>query len=128
MSESKHTPGPWRWGGGWHDAVEGARLQEETDDEFAGPKYADCGLYAGEKPLLPIGLDHYRPHFDGDFTELSDADRNLIAAAPDLLEACKMSLRMAEPYEGCVGCEPQEDLCGTLRSAIAKAEAHQKTG
>lgn len=57
MNETKHTPGPWEWSG---DYLYGPDYQEVIGDCF----------FAGEQSL-----------------SCSNADRRLIAAAPDLLQA-----------------------------------------
>ncbi len=74
MSEIKHTPGPWYWG----------------EDMFHGGYtglFRDCG------DDLDTDVAYPQCENDGDtgaawFDEITDADRHLIAAAPDLLEAC----------------------------------------
>jgi len=63
MSESKHTPGPW----------EVARGCELTGYPF----YAICGMSGDEK------RDY----------ETLEANRHLIAAAPDLLEALEWAMK-----------------------------------
>jgi hypothetical protein len=54
----------------------------------------------------------------------------LIAAAPDLLEACKAKLAYCKKYEGCQDAALLEgeycsDECAAIAAAIAKAEDHQ---
>jgi len=113
----KHTPGPWQWGDGWKELETNPR---DPNHEYTGPKYADIGLNGPDKrnPIIPIRVDHYEIEWDSanDLLDLTPANRALIAAAPDLLEACKAM----------VSCEygTQKALeAGRLcRNAIKKAE------
>jgi hypothetical protein len=92
MAETKHTPGPWTAEMG---AGKGAWVKGST----------------GEWSALACG----------DTDESANANAALIAAAPDLLSACRAALaafdgsniRIAAEYVGAVG---------ELRDAIAKAE------
>ncbi|KKK87644.1 hypothetical protein LCGC14_2751190 [marine sediment metagenome] len=107
---SKHTPGPWHWG--FPDG-EDERSQLEGNVEYPemNPVLMAWGCQPkcipGGCPLLP-----------------KKADRDLITAAPDLLEAAKMAFTDLESYEW-------TDLPGgyavlrtvrELQAAIAKAE------
>lgn len=95
---SEHTEGPWEWSG----------------DDIDGPDYAivlerrvDCGTYCqGGTARL----------------EISDADRRLIAAAPDLLAALEriVALGASDPerFRAEIG-----DADKQARAAIAKARA-----
>lgn len=101
-SEAKHTPGPW----------------------FIGT--VDCNHGKCEK----IVDKHGRPVFDGNsdycriqgkdvfFVDAYDADLQLAAAAPELLEACKAAL---DHLDGCSHGYPDE-LWDQLETAITKAE------
>ena len=92
MSDTKHTQGPWRtlWGQDTM-AVETADdrivASADFDDDDDGIPYDEC-----------------------------KANANLIAAAPDLLEACEWMLEHCD-QGGVVGKEP----CDNARAAIAKA-------
>ncbi len=82
---AEHTPGPWR--------VE---------------KYVSAvGMYCIVEP-------HGRSLA---FTDIraNEADANLLAAAPDLLEACKRALRDMTEWDG-------DELIPLIEAAIAKAE------
>ena len=89
-----HTPGPWRW-------ERSGLLAEEHD-----------------------GLSYYGAILRclGNVTP-TEADARLIAAAPDLLAACK---DISDSYGCCEtpGCDTDNPKCigSTARAAIAKAE------
>ena len=68
--ETKHTPGPWSWG---TDPMENI-CDITLDIEATGYSILRCCV----KPLEPNAM--------------------LIAAAPDLLEACKAALSDDQPY------------------------------
>lgn len=62
----------------------------------------------------------------GKYENESIADARLIAAAPDLLEACKIALTTIEDAQAIIGTTGEgsqdEEAARTLRSAISKAE------
>ena len=110
---SKHTPGPWT-------AVKNSAYWEiDGPDDFGG--VADtCASSAGE------------PDF-GRSMALGEANARLIAAAPDLLAACKAALELAEGDDPGAGCDTREEaeaarcrwresIEQSIRAAIAKAE------
>jgi hypothetical protein len=69
----KHTPGPWEWVG---------RDLEAGDYETVIETEVSCGTYCyGGSPVVKV----------------SAADKLLIAAAPDLLEALRGVLSIADP-------------------------------
>jgi hypothetical protein len=87
----KHTPGPWEIEGEGQDVV----------------------------GILAMGHNHFIAKLSGWATEIQDANARLIAAAPDLLEACKVALSIIEA---------EQEACGIyrahteiIRAAIAKA-------
>ena len=95
MKISKHTRGPWR-------------------HKVAGANYWIMAEY--DRYIAYIG------GADGVFTTHPntphEANARLIAAAPDLLEACKLVFQNLEPLYS------SEHLCiKMLRTAIAKAES-----
>jgi len=67
MSESKHTPGPW-------DALSHDFGRTKVWEVVAGPK-ADT--------VVELSL----------FSQNAEHDAKLIAAAPDMLQACEMALQ-----------------------------------
>lgn len=94
-----HTPGPWRWVPG-----EGNELAQLVGED--------------EVPVCDFGACYeFNDQVGG--TEPSIDDQALMAAAPDLLAACKQVLRDE------MGIEDTE-LYDILQAAIAKAEAVQK--
>lgn len=95
-----HTPGPWK------------------SFEMAMGEYAVNPANGG---LLVCELRTLNP-----FSPEAAANARLIASAPELLEACRRALVLAEPYEGVAGCGDQQSLCQHLRAAIAKAVGDEK--
>jgi len=93
MSESKHTKGPWHW------------------------EYSD-GL---RKRLTTVGSDVFTAALTDDYfpyVDIDEPDANLIAAAPELLEALEFALQQT----GCDGDLCTEDWHEEARKAIAKAK------
>ena len=80
MNNAKHTPGPWVILKGYDGTVEVS----------ASRPYRINNISAGT-PLICYVYQH--PKFDG-FS--SQANANLIAAAPELLEACKNLLTLTQ--------------------------------
>lgn len=91
--QTGHTPGPW-----FYDGTSNVRSN--------GP----------DSPNAAIAYD---PRDHAHITEVTRANARLIAAAPDLLEACKMLLNRCE-LEGVEWIDMTE-----ARAAIAKAEGKQ---
>ena len=97
MSYSGHTPGPWEW----------------IEDKFNGGYSGVVGKDNAEV-LFP---NHRNDGDDGDawFEDFpSEADRNLIAAAPDMYEA----LRSIENDDGSI----PNTIWEMAQKALAKAE------
>ena len=103
---SKHTPGPWSW-----DIANGWLVAPDIEV----PEDSDLGTI-----VLAYCADDEGP---------TEADANLIAAAPDLLEACKSAIvwvayataRDPNTTHPKAIQNAQEDL-DAMRAAIAKAE------
>lgn len=94
-----HTPGPW---------------EVRSGDVIRRPHW----IRGGGHTIAEVFWDEY---FDeGD----PAANAALIAAAPDLLDACKLVQPVLERYalEGPAGNSVAEQFRDALRSAIAKAE------
>lgn len=62
-------------------------------------------------------------HVDSSFSDVLQANANLIAAAPDLLAACKAALEKitGTGQDGTLGHHPDNPVPAQLRAAIAKA-------
>lgn len=104
MSEAKHTPGPWRLGG---DGIYGqSRL-------VGGDEVRQCVCHIGAAGI-------YRNDRNAELLEC-DANARLIAAAPELLEACKAAKKLLEPDL----IEPGRRVFWKLVAAIAKAEGNK---
>ena len=94
-----HTPGPWTKQGGY--------LTIYT--------LTDCATNA-----IAHTLHHANSNGSTVTREQAEANANLIAAAPDLLAACK---RIEAWFDGCIGrgeLRPNVEL-DAIRAAIAKA-------
>jgi len=96
MSESKYTPGPW--------TAEAKDLGGEV------PSWRVYNMPEGQQ----VASVH-RWNGEGD-----EANAHLIAAAPDLLEACKEALVRLECHN-----HPDGRRLDNLRAAIAKAEGQE---
>lgn len=122
------TPGPWKWGSGWQELESDPR---DFRKEFTGPKYADLSLRgADNKTIIGIGIDHWNIEWDSknELADFTNADRALIAAAPELLNALKgMQIVYAEyvalhPDALSKSFEIVTDMVRAMNAAISKAE------
>lgn len=121
----KATPGPW--------TANIARLQPDAPPfgftitvEGKVPYLASAGVATNDHALI---VDkQFRAAVTTGFTEEEvEANAYLLAAAPDLLAACKESLDFHEATFATVGSgdyetEEQADIASMLKAAIAKAE------
>lgn len=93
---AKHTPGPWTWDDGspWiYREINGATVARVAED--------NGHMVAEYRKPMPMS-----------------ANARLIAAAPDLLEACRAALEwLGECHKG----THQAEIADELRAAIAKA-------
>ena len=103
MSETKHTPGPWRW------RMHGA----SGDTKLVG---------SNEVPLVWQDRHWQCPS--------QDANAALIAAAPDLLAACEKYIELEDWQDddprGAVTDVDYAEVAEMLRAAIAKARKAQQ--
>jgi hypothetical protein len=97
MSETKHTPGPW--------------VICRESDELGTIGMPVCRME--DDNAIVIGC----PQDWGPTIDNLKADCRLIAAAPDLLEACKLSL----PYLNYSADGSGDNDCEAIKAAIAKA-------
>jgi hypothetical protein len=99
MSETKHTPGPWYWCDG-EDEDDMSYLTSASGQICSFGKFGEYYPQCGDEPC--------------------EADRNLIAAAPELLEAATNALWW---WDGGNKISPKASDCiARLRAAIAKAK------
>jgi len=118
MSESKHTPGPWRWE---IDGTMSGRgpviLSEEKYDDGSPRQLAEL-----ETSETNHGAKRARWRRQPDADEI-EANARLIAAAPDLLAACKAVEHQLRTGESSDGDERDVRWCALhLRAVIALAE------
>ena len=119
---SKHTPGPWRWirGPKYRGQYFGMLVGRDWDDDT----YPDASAPGVVMDADPSG-DEYAPAIDPD-----SPDAQLIAAAPELLNACEVALwRLDDTNIRSCYCYPgrPNDPCGfcvgrKLAKVIAKAK------
>ncbi len=107
-SRTQHTPGPWlidrltrRWGGNTNNRYR-HMIQRGEGDEF---------------PSIAEVPSNWTPYQDD---HVAEANARLIAAAPDLLAACRELLRYFVPSRDRMNAE-QEAAFNTVRAAIARA-------
>ena len=105
--DAKHTPGPWfhNRAGGLARAVWNTRGKNSDEESEILICLAD-GMH---ERCLPSPKE-------------IDANMVLIAAAPDLLAACKAAAEELHGYADSGGSVKAEHLCGQLLAAIALAE------
>lgn len=106
MSEAKHTPGPWIADGGYISSA--TAIKSNGAPVHVADPYVDESLLASSEV---------------------DANARLIAAAPQLLAACKM---MDKWIERDLSDDPEleeltlQTVYGSVLEAIAKAEGSSK--
>lgn len=102
---SKHTPGPWKW---LHN-LDGHSMTINKDSKTPIAGISGMGLHVGQ--------------------DVAESNARLIAAAPDLLEAQRDLVNLAEAAMKQANNNGAEyDIDGELaaaRAAIAKAEGQQ---
>lgn len=110
--ENKHTPGPWKIN--WPD----------WDYEWECYHDPDAGDYEGYASIDGEGwsqLAKVSVMVNGDEDEAGKANARLIAAAPDLLLACKAALLKFKHSP----LDKISEAADMLRNAIAKATAKE---
>jgi hypothetical protein len=94
----KHTPGPWHWDG--RQAGYGSLVSESGAEVLADIDYEGLNLHGDDK----------------------EADACLIAASPDLLEACRKLVEAEDANSPLDRNMMKDDAVILARAAIAKAE------
>lgn len=112
---SKHTPGPWT-----AKFTSGAGLSVHADVSKAlGPRYSnDCPIYhtASDSVGLSIAYELWTQFPRPEWEAMQLANARLIAAAPDLLEACQAARALTPDGT---------HTASVLDAAIAKATGEQ---
>ncbi len=112
VGDVKHTPGPWEW------RIKKEILVDPKDKEF-GFFVGDLEHQTGEKSALLIITTEENKYGQKEIVCFSNANKNLIAAAPDLLEALKRLAEYGDVFRyRIVERNPYEQAV----EAIAKAE------
>jgi hypothetical protein len=111
MSDVKHTPGPWH-------------LDKEHDGEYTmigEPIAIVGGEETGESVRFTVGRTcDYGPHGN----DQTEANARLIAAAPELLEACRMlRLQFSDDGTARYSLVSAREAVAAANVAIAKATA-----
>src|ERR1043166_1098245 len=113
--QARHTPGPWR-------SVRISTGQRSGKEE--GMCFRIEAPEASSEARWDVALTYYKPAF-----EEAEANARLLAAAPELLAACKAALSKLDMVVDLMGGRTQALRCDTLATrdllarAIAKAEA-----
>ena len=145
---AKHTPGPWMWTHkeinfemrkkGYHNPSRPwlVCLQSLADPFNAGisPEHPKWDGYAGV--VLSVRLKSNRSGSLLPYKPPSPADARLIAAAPDLLAACKDMVDALDftntECQRVGSATPPDELCNEFldnaKAAIAKAEQGESNG
>lgn len=116
-TEVKHTPGPWV-------AIEGDTFH--ADRPWGVSRYLsreDHEAIDGEGCEYPTRTETIAEVCGGADPEAVAADARLMAAAPELLEACKRAVKWINERKGNLLDDPDESYAPKfLHSAIEKAE------
>lgn len=107
MSEHKHTPGPWHW---------------NSDNDLWSEKNGEVIRASDDGKPYGMHMAEIEHHYD---EAVKSANKNLIAAAPELLQGCEIALSYIEAV--CFNTpNPKKqknyaDCAAILRAAIGKA-------
>lgn len=116
MSDNqKHTPGPWRW-------LKSEELNLADSNchmaRLVGPLYDTTVNDEWHRQNLVCHFGNDESYYPEEGTEPSDADKALIAAAPDLLEALEELLNT--PFDSDI--KTRLAVINKANAAIAKAK------
>lgn len=101
MTDTKHTPGPWK-------------IVPQSNGESLIAREFETGNQMRPKGLRIVGFVMQR----GDSLRADEANANLVAAAPELLEACERALI---PLTGGGEFFSADDAVQCINAALAKA-------
>lgn len=113
MPNARYTPGPWTFRRCTIGSPDNAKNPiVSAPGRYIARLFADCATFVGMTSQAPT-------------LEEAEANAKLIAAAPELLEACRVALK-AVRYFGRGGdiCGDEGNVTKILENAIAKAEAN----
>jgi hypothetical protein len=109
---SKHTPGPWY--------AEPINDEEDVFCAIFGPSVLNA---AEEVEIAVLRASDPQPGHSAYRDNEGQANARLIAAAPDLLAACRHAMNVGEiKYKTCALSSYSHDI---LKAAIAKAEGRE---
>ena len=114
-----HTPGPWEVMGPWPSINVCVMVD------------GGCGGECPEPPIYePVCVVHQSVDFKTEASDKTKADAYLIAAAPELLKACKTAACGIETAVGVGSCNSSglAAVHAILLRAIAKAESKDTSG
>jgi hypothetical protein len=122
MSEHKHTPGPWT------AKPFGLVAAENFSKPYRLESVCETPLAWIDNQLAAYNCSHETAKWLSEWRERAAANARLIAAAPDLLEACEDALSRLSEFCGTdCECDNTHEANGTkcglcsIRAAIAKA-------
>jgi len=109
MSNTQHTPGPWKW----YKLDPKQSIRDDSQDDHQWNALEAEPLRDGRGPILTYSM------MDGEaLISCRQANARLIAAAPELLEACQELVKADDVGMGKNARKLRLDLA---RAAIAKA-------
>lgn len=107
-NDIKHTPGPWQ-------------LQTSSND-FSDTWFA---FSKTQVKIFEVAAGNYTGKDEESAYKEAEANANLIAAAPDMLEALKEAEKELEACYKRIGIDWPTRISRIIKSAIAKAEGKQ---
>ena len=108
----------WHWSADWAVIDKAGTVYHNDDPESLIEKYMDLQLMCGDKEVIPIRIDHHEVIYDGD--PITPEHRALIAAAPELLEACNVAYGLLTERDSHEEVDKLE-VIEMLKQATAKA-------